>query len=115
MCFLGTEHPARPRYLGYDFVLNRRPPADGMALLEKRTTKGWEAVATCRLVCRDNELQVAVPFAALELDAAGPVRLHFKWSDNQTDASEAPSQAADAFYVEGCCAPFGRLNYVYQW
>ena len=115
MCFLGTEGEGRPRYLGYDFVLNRHSPVDGMATLERRTTTGWEVVATCRLVCHGNEVQVEVPFAALGLDAGCPGALHFKWSDNQTDAVQEPSQTAAAFYVEGCCAPVGRLNYVYWW
>ncbi len=114
MCFIATELEGTPRYLGYDFLLNRLPAGD-KATLEKRTPTGWTAVASCRLVRRDNELKIAIPFDALGLAADIPGRIHFKWSDNQTDALMMPAQTADAFYIEGCCAPAGRLNYVYQW
>ena len=60
-------------------------------------------------VVKGNELQLAIPRAALGLPKGNaPLSLDFKWTDNL----QHPGEIMD-FYLSGDVAPEGRMNYRY--
>ena len=91
----------RTGWNGYDFVVNREP-----GWIE-RNAGGWkwEKVAKADLRIVGNELQMAVPRAALGL---GKSAFDFKWADNLPQ----PCSVSD-FYSVGDVAPAGRFNFRY--
>ena len=95
---------------GYDFIVNRAADAAGKFWLE-RNAGGWkwERVAPIDLRVAGNELQLAIPRAALGLAAGTKATFDFKWADNL----QAPGDVMD-FYVSGDVAPEGRFNYRFQ-
>ncbi|MBR4768065.1 MAG: hypothetical protein IK088_03715 [Lachnospiraceae bacterium] len=105
--FLSTGNAAHETWCGYDFVINRIPSGNGLAV-EKRTSSGWEKIGEALFTVRGNKLQLEVPLSLLGLDG-GPVSIQFKWADNYQGEDDIFS-----FYLNGDAAPYGRLNYVYR-
>jgi hypothetical protein len=96
---------------GYDFIVNRTRDADGKFWLEKNTGDwNWQKVAPVDWVVRGNEMQLAIPRAALGLvPDTTATAIDFKWADNL----QHPGDVMD-FYVSGDVAPDGRFNYRYD-
>lgn len=104
---------------GFDFIVNRTIDGGKTAWLEKHTDKNgggwkWEKVAPVAWRAAGNELQLAIPRAALGLkEGEGPgsdaVALDFKWADNV----QRPGDVLD-FYQSGDTAPDGRFRYRYE-
>ncbi|MGA2656844.1 MAG: hypothetical protein ABSH34_04910 [Verrucomicrobiota bacterium] len=95
---------------GYDFIVNRTLEPGGKTWLE-RSQGGWkwQKVAPVSFRVKDNELQLAIPRAALGLpEGKGRLRLDFKWADNLQRQGDIMD-----FYVSGNVAPEGRMNYRY--
>jgi hypothetical protein len=110
MLLLNTDGNGRNGWEGYDFAINRLPGAADRGILE-RSTGGWnwEQVAEVPLHVQGNELQLAMPRAALGLAPdRGPLRLEFKWADNVPQSGDILD-----FIDHGDVAPNGRFNYVY--
>jgi hypothetical protein len=107
---IDADQNAATGWEGYDYIVNHTVDPDGQSWLE-RNIGGWhwEKVAPIRFVCAGNELQLAIPRAALGLKAAETrVSLDFKWADHL----EHPGDIMD-FYLSGDVAPDGRFNYRY--
>ncbi len=96
---------------GYDFIVNRTRAADGKFWLEKNTGGwNWKKVAPVEMNLVGNELQLAIPRAALGLKTGKTkTAIDFKWADNL----QAPGEVMD-FYQSGDVAPSGRFNYRYD-
>jgi hypothetical protein len=96
---------------GYDYIINRSIDPDGTSWLEKNDGGWkWKKVAKISYKVSGNELQLAVPRAALGLtDGATPLALDFKWADNL----QHPGDVMD-FYTSGDVAPEGRFMYRYR-
>ena len=95
-------------WAGYDFIVNRAPDSSGKFWLEKNTG-GWNWKRVAPVVCRaeGNEMQLAIPRAALGLKPGNAkIALDFKWADNL----QHPGDVMD-FYVSGNVSPAGRFNY----
>ncbi len=96
---------------GYDFIVNRTVESPGRTWLEK--SEGgwrWRKVARVNLRVQGNELQLAIPRAALGLPSGRErLSLDFKWADNL----QRPGDIMD-FYLSGDVAPEGRFNYRYD-
>ncbi len=108
--FIDADQDAATGWCGYDFMVNRTAEADGKFWLEKNLGGWqWRKVTPVELRVQGNELQLAIPRAALGL-AAGGSRVHFdfKWADNL----QSPGDVMD-FYLSGDVAPEGRFNYRY--
>ena len=101
----------RTGWAGYDFIVDRDGVQDGKAWLEKNTG-GWalKKVAPVSIQVKGNEMQLAIPKAALGLPSdANRTNFDFKWDDNL----QKPGDVAD-FYLDGDVAPAGRFNYRYD-
>ncbi len=98
-------------WAGYDFIVNRTLGATGESWLEKNTGGwNWERVSPVSLRVEGNELQLAIPRAALGLPRRGTkTAFDFKWADNL----QRPGEIMD-FYLSGDVAPEGRFNYRYS-
>lgn len=108
---IDADQNAATGWAGYDFIVNRERNADGKFWLEKNLG-GWKwgKVAPVELRLTGNELQLAVPRAALGLKTGETkVAMDFKWADNL----QSPGDVLD-FYVSGDVAPDGRFNYRYN-
>jgi hypothetical protein len=107
---MDVDQNAKTGWAGYDFIVNRTIEAEGKTWLEKNVGGWkWEKVAAVDFRVAGNELQLAIPRAALGL-AAGTSRvaLDFKWADNL----QRPGEVMD-FFLSGDVAPEGRFNYRY--
>jgi hypothetical protein len=105
---ISTRRNPRAGWEGYDFILNRTRDPDGTFWLERNTGGwSWEKVMPVEHRVSGNELQFAIPRAALGLNdnGAGMV-VDFKWADNL----QHPGDVMD-FYLSGSVAPAGRFNF----
>jgi hypothetical protein len=96
---------------GYDYIVNRTIDPDGSTWLEQNEGGWtWKKTAKLRLVLRGNEMQIAIPRAALGL-ATGDTKIsfNFKWADNV----QHPGDIMD-FYTSGDVAPEGRFMFRYS-
>jgi hypothetical protein len=78
----------------------------------EKSTGGWnwEPIAEVRYADGGNELQIAIPRAALGVAAAkGPLKLAFKWADNIPNSGDILD-----FLDHGDVAPNGRFKYRYE-
>lgn len=102
--FISTGTEGNETWCGYDFVVGRTAWGN----IEKRTANGWEQVGVASYRMVNNELQFALPLYVLGLSAEN-LSIQFKFADNYQGEDDVYS-----FYLNGDCAPYGRLNYVYQ-
>ncbi len=95
---------------GYDFVLNRIAPSEGLAAVE-RSEGGWnwEEAAKVSMKVDGNQLQLAIPKSVLGISGNEKGTLQFKWADNYQGEGNIYS-----FYTDGDAAPIGRMNYVFS-
>ena len=105
---IDADQNAATGWAGYDFIVNRERDADGKFWLEKNGGGwNWKKVAPVKWRAAGNQLQLAIPRAALGPKTAGPkMAIDFKWADNL----QRPGDIMD-FYVSGYVAPGGRFNY----
>ena len=98
-------------WAGYDFIVNRNRDAEGRFWLEKNMGGWtWKKVVPVQWRVNGNQLQLAVPRAALGLsDGNTGTDIDFKWADNL----QHPGEVMD-FYLSGDVAPAGRFNYRYD-
>ncbi|HZG58871.1 hypothetical protein [Paenibacillus sp.] len=111
MLLIDTGGSSDEGWHGYDYIVNRTIKDASRSVLE-HSVRGWqwEPVCDIRYVVRGNELQLAVPRAALGLDRSGtPLRFEFKWVDYMQNEGDFMD-----FYRHGDVAPEGRLKFVYR-
>lgn len=106
MLFIATNAKA-PNWEGYNFAINRKVKDANSTVLEE-CSGGWEwkPVAEVQMRVKGNEMELAIPRAALKFDAAAPLQFDFKWADNIK-----PENGAVDFFVNGDVAPNGRFRY----
>lgn len=93
---------------GFEFVVNRVSPKDGVATLERcKENLAFEKVCDVAYNVNGNVLQLEIPRNALGL-TGDDVKFNFKWSDNLLGAD------ALAFYENGDAAPGGRFAFVFD-
>ena len=109
MLFLDMDRDHATGWNGYDFVVNRKPPEDGMALLERNIGGRWEWERCGRVpfVSTGNRLEIAIPKLLLGFEGRS-LDMEFKWSDNMQENGDIMD-----FYINGDAAPGGRFNFVY--
>lgn len=106
---INSDHRADTGWEGYDFIVNRVPPENGQAVVE-RCTAGWkwERVGTVPMTVKDKRLHLAIPRAMLALPSDAGVDLLFKWADNNCENGDIMD-----FTTNGDAAPPGRFAYRY--
>lgn len=109
LLFIDSDQNPKTGWEGYDYVVNLTVSAKTTSL--HRLTDGWnpERVATIPYAVNGNQLELAIPRAALGLTPDCKVALDFKWADNiQTRGDIAE------FVIHGDVAPERRFNYRYK-
>ncbi len=111
--FIGTNNNDKTWY-GYDYVLNRISPTDNEAVLEKNNG-GWKWSETSRVkfMTEGNKLQVAIPLSELGYTSYKDVKIQFKWADNYQENNNDVDFFS--FYLDGDSAPYGRLNFIFEY
>ena len=109
---IDVDVDAKTGWLGYDLVVNREKPADGMATIERLAPDGSTTPleAAAAIAFSGREVELAVPRSVLGASDANRVVLDFKWLDN-VEVGGDPSN----FTLHGDVAPNDRFNYRATW
>lgn len=102
---------AKKSWEGYQYIINRKPSADGVTSLEKVSEEGkytFIEVSKVKYSIQGNVMQVEVPLKDLGI-RKNEVHIEFK----VCDSIEHPDDIMD-YYVTGSSAPIGRINFVYE-
>lgn len=109
MLLIDVDRNKATGWQGYEFAINRTPPAGGKAFLEWNGGDWkWQVNGQIPFKVTGNCLELAVPREYLGLPRDKPLDLEFKWVDNMQAGGDVM-----AFYQYGDAAPGGRFNYVY--
>jgi len=104
--YLDTDRNASTGWLGYDHVVNRIPPGEAAATLERHSGGyRWSSPVEVPYRVAGNEMELSIPLGALGI-ASLPDAIDFKWADNIP-----PSGQAVDFTLHGDAAPNDRFNY----
>lgn len=111
MLLLGVDGDPRTGWEGCDFVINRAARNATTGVLEKNIGGWkWEKVADVKMAVAGNQIQIAIPRAALGPAAAKrPLRIDFKWADNVPGSGDILD-----LIDHGDTAPNGRFAYRYK-
>ncbi len=98
-----------PSWAGYHYLVNHEL-LDGRNTLVYECLGGWrwKSASVAPIRCEGREFHMAVPRPALGLAEKGKFRIEFKWADHISETEDV-----DDFYLNGCSAPYGRMNFVY--
>lgn len=107
-------HTSGQRVMGwedYDFIVNRVPPVNGKAVLERNVNGRWEwqKAGDLPMAVSGNQLELAIPREVLGFAKDAKIDLEFKWADNV----QHPGDPLD-FMVSGDAAPDARFRYSYS-
>ena len=107
LLFIDVDHNAKTGWLGYDFVVNRTKVQSGTTTLERNVggTYQWGAPVTVQFRYAGNEMELALPRAALGLTNESAT-IDFKWADNIQETGDWSD-----FTLNGDAAPDDRFNY----
>ena len=102
------------KWEGYDYVINRIPTALGGATtaLEKVAVNNqfeWEKTADCACYLGGKTFAVKIALSDLGLSAGEAFTVDFKVADGISSQGDIIN-----YYIDGDCAPIGRLNYRYN-
>lgn len=106
--FVEVEGRKDANWEGFHYVVNRKSPSNGKAMLEKSTGGwNWEEVGFVEYSLKGKRLQLKIPKSMLGIQG-DKFAVNFKWSDNM----QVDGDIMD-FYVNGDVAPNGRFKYRY--
>ena len=109
MLLIRTGNADNHSWNGYDFIVNRVPPGQYGAVLEKNNGGwNWLRAADVRFRVEGNQMHLAVPRDVLGL-AQDPVTFDFKWLDN----IKLPDDVT-VLYTDGDTAPSARFRFRYR-
>lgn len=91
----------------YNYIVNRRPNADGTTSVQKLNGTVLEEAGAARYFCQGNYIFYEIPLSALGVTAGDEIQL--KITDNIQNFMDI-----DDFYVSGEAAPIGRINFAYK-
>lgn len=96
-------------FAGFNYVINRKPRANGLTSVEKSTGGyAWQDAGQAQIYYSGNKMVYKIPLSALGLSADN-VRFSFKLADNVQNEDDILD-----YYVTGDCAPIGRFGYAYS-
>jgi len=107
LLFIDADNNPKTGWLGYDFVINRSNVRPGVTTLECNDGGGyhWKSVADVQFRAVGNELELAIPRAALGITSPS-FTLDFKWADNIQQSGDWSD-----FTLNGDAAPNDRFNF----
>jgi hypothetical protein len=92
---------------GYDLIVNRTPPANGVASVEKNAGGwNWQSIGTAPIRWEGQELHLALPGSLLRGHVTTGAHLDFKWADHMPENGDIVS-----WLNAGDTAPNGRFAY----
>ena len=103
-CYLSTG--ATTTWNGYDVLINRSPNGNGITTVERFNESEWTKVCDAEYVVSGNKIYYAIPLSGLGITNGKEIGV--KIADGISVAQEVMN-----FYLQGDCAPMGRLNYAY--
>lgn len=104
--YIDSDADGRTGWLGYDFVVNHHV-GDRTTSLERNVggKMHWARAGTVQYTVRGNEMEIAIPRAALGIRQL-PATLDFKWADDCFRNGDWTD-----FTLNGDAAPDDRFNY----
>lgn len=107
--YINLDRNAGTGWEGYDFLVNRENPGETTATVERNTGGwNWEKCGEADWRAEGNQMHLAIPRAALGIEADASLDFNFKWSDNTQKDGDIL-----AFTLYGDAAPPGRFSYRY--
>ena len=102
------------KWEGYDYIINRTPTAIGgtTAALEKVAVNNkfeWSKTADCSCYLSGKTFAVKIALADLGISEREAFTVDFKVADGISEQGNIIN-----YYIDGDCAPIGRLNYRYN-
>lgn len=92
---------------GYDLIVNRTPPGDGHATIEKNAGGWkWEKIGTVPIRWEGRELHLILPCSLVRDHVTPGSHVDFKWADHMPENGEIVS-----WLDAGDCAPNARFNF----
>ncbi|MFN0130494.1 MAG: hypothetical protein ACKV19_27860 [Verrucomicrobiales bacterium] len=107
---LDADGNPRTGWNGYDIIVNRTPPQDGHAVVQ-RHVEGWRWDAIGRVPLRSDgaELHLAIPATLINPHVKSGPHFDFKWADHMPENDDITS-----WLDAGDAAPNGRFNYRWE-
>ena len=111
---LSIQGKSGAKWEGYDYVINRIPTALGGATtaLEKVAVNNqfeWSKTADCASYLNGKTFAVKIALSDLGISAGEKFTVDFKVADGISEQGNIIN-----YYIDGDCAPIGRLNYRYN-
>ncbi|MBQ9781416.1 MAG: hypothetical protein IJW00_10810 [Clostridia bacterium] len=111
--YVDVDSSAETGWYGYDFIINYAAKDHFTTTVAKYNgtdgAYGFEVVGEVSYQAKNNQMMITVPMELLGIEGYKEICMQFKWADSKTTYDEM-----EDFYIDGDCAPLGRLNYVYQ-
>lgn len=108
MLLIDVDRDKKTGWEGYDFVVNRKAPHDGKAILERNAGRWkWNEAASLEFRVKGRQMELRIPKDLLD-NGRVVGNIEFKWSDNMQQDGDIMD-----FYSNGDTAPSGRFNYLY--
>lgn len=111
--FIDVDSSAQTGWYGYDYIVNYSAKDHFTTTVAKYNgTDGaysFEVVGEVGYQAKEKQMMISVPLEMLGIENYKEICMQFKWADSTTRFDEM-----EDFYIDGDCAPLGRLNYVYQ-
>ncbi len=111
--YVDVDSSAETGWYGYDYIINYQAKDKTTTTVAKYNGEdgafSFESVGEVTFRAMNNQMMISVPLELLGIEGYKEICLQFKWADSKTTYDEM-----EDFYIDGDCAPLGRLNYVYQ-
>ena len=111
--YVDVDSSTETGWYGYDYIINNKAKDKTTTTVAKYNgTDGafsFETVGEVTYRVTGNQMMISVPMELLGIEGYKEICMQFKWADSKTTYDEM-----EDFYIDGDCAPLGRLNYVYQ-
>ena len=106
LLFIDIDKGKNTGWEGYDWMINKSPVSSSATSLQKYEGGNWDASSSISYNVIGNEIEIAIPFALLEIAQGTTPEFHFKWADNPQNLNDV-----SAFFTDGEAAPDRRFNY----
>ncbi len=111
--YVDVDSSTETGWYGYDYIINYQAKDHFTTTVAKCTSAlglyKFEVVGEVNYQAKNNQMMISVPMEMLGIEGYKEICLQFKWADSKTTYDEM-----EDFYIDGDCAPLGRMNYVYQ-
>ena len=111
--YVDVDSSTETGWYGYDYIVNYKAKDTFTTTVAKYNGKdgayGFESVGEVSYRVKGNQMMITVPMELLGIEGYKELCFQFKWADSTTTYDEM-----EDFYIDGDCAPLGRLNYIYQ-